>query len=206
MSSHPKIHLTLMRHGRSRADDEKVHEGRYDSPLTEVGQQQAQQRAENWLARGITFDVIIASSLQRAHSTAQIVAEALKTPLEIDPDWMEFNNGPLAGLSRDEANRLYPLPDFRNPYERFWGSGESELGFHTRIAGALERLMQRGAGRYLVVAHGGSLNAALRIMAGSPPPIHLAGMWYAFGDTATASLDYYPHAHQWVLHQLNCGI
>ena len=26
-----------MRHGRSRADDELVHEGRYDSPLTDVG-------------------------------------------------------------------------------------------------------------------------------------------------------------------------
>ena len=26
-----------MRHGRSRADDEMVHEGRYDSPLTDIG-------------------------------------------------------------------------------------------------------------------------------------------------------------------------
>lgn len=32
-----EIHLTLLRHGRSRADDEEVHEGRYDSPLTEAG-------------------------------------------------------------------------------------------------------------------------------------------------------------------------
>ena len=31
------IDITLMRHGRSRADDEMVHEGRYDSPLTDVG-------------------------------------------------------------------------------------------------------------------------------------------------------------------------
>jgi len=31
------LHLTLLRHGRSRGDDENVHEGRYDAPLTEVG-------------------------------------------------------------------------------------------------------------------------------------------------------------------------
>lgn len=31
------IELTLLRYGRSAADDKKVHEGRYDSPLTAVG-------------------------------------------------------------------------------------------------------------------------------------------------------------------------
>ena len=40
------IHITLMRHGRSRADDEMVHEGSYDSPLTDVGRAQVRSRAE----------------------------------------------------------------------------------------------------------------------------------------------------------------
>jgi len=40
----PKIFITFMRHGRSRADDENVHEGRYDSPLTEIGRAQIRQR------------------------------------------------------------------------------------------------------------------------------------------------------------------
>jgi 2,3-bisphosphoglycerate-dependent phosphoglycerate mutase len=31
---HDRISVTFLRHGRSRADDEKVHEGHYDSPLT----------------------------------------------------------------------------------------------------------------------------------------------------------------------------
>ena len=42
------LHLTLLRHGRSRADDENVHEGRYDSPLTAVGRAQAVALAEYW--------------------------------------------------------------------------------------------------------------------------------------------------------------
>jgi broad specificity phosphatase PhoE len=38
------LELTLLRHGRSRADDEQVHDGRYDSPLTALGIEQAGRR------------------------------------------------------------------------------------------------------------------------------------------------------------------
>jgi 2,3-bisphosphoglycerate-dependent phosphoglycerate mutase len=44
-----EIHITFMRHGRSRAEDEEVHEGRYDSPLTDIGRAQAQIRAQEFL-------------------------------------------------------------------------------------------------------------------------------------------------------------
>lgn len=40
--------INLVRHGRSRADDEMVHEGRYASPLTNVGKAQVHSRAEEW--------------------------------------------------------------------------------------------------------------------------------------------------------------
>jgi len=35
------IYLTLLRHWRSLADDDGVHEGHFDSPLTEMGRAQA---------------------------------------------------------------------------------------------------------------------------------------------------------------------
>ena len=38
------MQITLMRHGRSRADDEMVHEGRYDAPLTDIGRAQVRLR------------------------------------------------------------------------------------------------------------------------------------------------------------------
>jgi 2,3-bisphosphoglycerate-dependent phosphoglycerate mutase len=60
------IDITFMRHARSRADDEGVHEGRYDSPLTDVGRAQIQARADGWRAAGVTFDRIVASTLLRA--------------------------------------------------------------------------------------------------------------------------------------------
>ena len=59
MSSDVKI--TFMRHGRSRADDEEVQEGRYDSPLTEAGRDQARARAEELKLRGIDLDSAMCS-------------------------------------------------------------------------------------------------------------------------------------------------
>jgi 2,3-bisphosphoglycerate-dependent phosphoglycerate mutase len=57
-----EIHITFLRHGRSRADDEEVHEGRYDSPLTNVGRSQVQARVQEFLSRGFHFDKIFSST------------------------------------------------------------------------------------------------------------------------------------------------
>lgn len=205
VASQPLLSLTLMRHGRSRADDEGVHEGRYDSPLTDVGRQQVAERAQFWLGQGVTFDIIIASTLQRADTSARIVGEVLKVPVENDPGWMEFNTGPLAGLTYAEAQQRYPQPAYRSPYEPCWGAGESEIEFAGRVASAVERIVRRGSGRYLVVAHGGSLNVALRHIVGAPPPISGMGIWFHFGDTGFAHLTYRLDKHVWVLRELNPG-
>lgn len=199
------IHITLMRHGRSRADDEGVHEGRYDSPLTETGISQVQTRAEEFLRREFKFDKIIASTLIRAYETANIIGKALNTPVETDPDWMEFNNGPLAGLPFDVAEERFPTPQFRNPYEPFHGTGESDLEFHRRGSQAIENIVRRGAGTYLVVAHGGILNAALRTVLGAPPFTWKQGSVFAFGDTGYTRLRYQPAHNRWVFIELNGG-
>ncbi|WKZ39681.1 MAG: histidine phosphatase family protein [Anaerolineales bacterium] len=192
-----EIHITLLRHGRSRADDEQVHEGRYDSPLTETGRSQAQARAQDFLTRGFQFDAIVASTLIRAHETADIIGAALKVPVETDPDWMEFDNGPLAGLPYTVAEERYPTPQFRNPYEPFCGTGESDWDTHCRAAKAVEKIIRRGVGTYLVTAHGGILNAALRGIIGTPPFSWLHGTMFVFGDTGYIRLVYRPSRNQW---------
>ena len=200
-----EIYITLMRHGRSRADDEEVHEGRYDSPLTETGISQVQARARDFLSRKFTFEKIISSTLIRAHESARIIGQALNIPIETDPDWMEFNNGPLAGLSYKVAEERYPTPKFRNPYEPFCGTGESDWEFHRRASQAVENVIRRGAGNYLVVAHGGILNAALRNILGTPPFTWQQGSVFIFGDTGYIRLIYQPTNNRWKLLEFNGG-
>jgi len=191
------IFITFMRHGRSRADDEQVIEGRYDSPLTEVGREQVTRRARQWLETGVCYDRIITSTLARARESAEIVGRVLQVPVDLDPDWMEMDNGPLAGLSHEEAQERYPRPAFRNPYEGLAGSGESEWDLHSRAARAVQRLIRRGPGRYLVVAHGGILNAALRHVVGAPVPLNRQGIWFEFDDAGFYETVYTPTRHIW---------
>jgi 2,3-bisphosphoglycerate-dependent phosphoglycerate mutase len=199
------IEITLLRHGRSLADDENKYEGRYDSPLTDVGRSQAQNRAQEWVQQKRTFDVAIASTLCRAHETAEIVCNPLGLPVETDPDWMEMDHGPLAGMPRDEADRLYPRPAFRGPFEGSAGSGESEYDLYSRAARALQKIIRRGPGRYLVVAHGGILNAAIRVICGVPVPVNRTGIRFAFGNLAYAVTRYDPLIHLWVIKEFHPG-
>ena len=48
------------------------------------------------------------------------------------------------------------------------------------------------AGQYLVVAHGGILNAALRGIVGAQPNVDGRGIWFALGDTGYARAAYIP--------------
>ena len=100
--------ITLMRHGRSRADDEGVHEGRYDSPLTDTGRDQVRRRAAAWAATGATFGAIVCGPLVRASESARIVADALGISVRVDASWAEDDNGLLAGLPFAEADFRFP--------------------------------------------------------------------------------------------------
>lgn len=202
---HDRISVTFLRHGRSRADDEKVHEGHYDSPLTEVGREQARARAVDFSRRGMRFDGIVASTLARARETATIVGRVLDAAVEPDPDWQEMNSGLLAGMPFDVAEERYPTPAFRGPYEPFVVTGESDWEVYCRAARAVEKVIRRGPGSYLVVAHGGILNAALRTIFDAGPRINAQGIAFCFGDTGFARLEYVPARHFWGLLEFREG-
>jgi 2,3-bisphosphoglycerate-dependent phosphoglycerate mutase len=156
------LYLTLLRHGRSLADDEQVHEGRYDSPLTDVGRRQAWQLATYWQAHPPGFDAVLSSSLQRAEETARIVCGPMQLTPQVSDLWREFDNGPLAGMSREAAAERYPVPAFRHDFSSFTSDGgESQAQFRARALTALHRLWSIPASNLLVVSHGGMLNAVL---------------------------------------------
>jgi 2,3-bisphosphoglycerate-dependent phosphoglycerate mutase len=176
--------LTLLRHGRSRADDEGVHEGRYDSPLTAVGEAQAAKLAAYWLTNPPRFERVVCSSLVRARRTAEIIGEALGLTVTPDDAWREFDNGPLAGLTFGEAERRYPEPAFRHRFAPYTvDGGESYMETVRRINGALQTLVQSPLDRVLVVAHGGCINVALRDLLQTPVQTS-----FAFGDTSFSDL------------------
>lgn len=200
------VWVTFLRHGRSQADDEGVHEGRYDSPLTEVGRAQAKGRARAFRARGFAFDLIISSPMRRARSTAEIIGQALNVPIAFDEDWMERDNGPLAGMKREVAAETYPRPAFRNPYEPIYGTGESAWALYRRASRAVENVIRRGTGRYLIVAHGGILNAAMSAIMGCSPRSDTPDIVFIFGDLGYVRMVYEPEQHTWRLLEFSGGL
>ncbi len=192
------LHLTLLRHGRSRADDEHVHEGRYDSPLTEEGERQARALAAYWAEHPPGFERVFCSPLSRGRRTAEIVSAPLKLAPEAREGWMEWDNGPLAGLDFAKAERRFPVPAFRHAFDPYTPQGgESGAAMRARVLLALEEVWTCGAGNVLIVAHGGVLNMALRELLGGERG------WFAFGDTGFATVELERGSHTALLGGVN---
>ncbi len=192
--------LYLLRHGRSLADDENRFEGRYDSPLTRTGEQQARSVSSYFEQKAVRFDCIISSPLLRARRTAEIVNESQRTEIISEPLLIERDNGFLAGKSKEDGSNRFPLPDFQSPF-RFApeNSGENEVSLHSRAGYALSKIMEREASRILVVSHGGLLNALVRNMLGIGYPVHEGGCYFVFGDTGLMHIKYDETRHRWAV-------
>ena len=104
--------LFLVRHGQTEWNLIPRIQGRSDSPLTELGTQQA-KTAGRLLKRVISGrkPVLMASPLGRARRTAEIIAAALGLPNEhmvIEPRLREVSWGLWDGRSRDELEAMEP--------------------------------------------------------------------------------------------------
>ena len=190
-------HVTFLRHGESVGNAEDRFQGHADYSLTEKGRSQARSLADRWQESGVTFDKCIASPLLRARQTAEIVCAALGIPLELDPDWMEINNGLVSGLTPDEAMQVAPRPDFMTPYTRFGEIGESRWELYLRAGRAIQHILDRSPGHYLVAAHGGVLNMAMYAILGIPVQADSAGPRFMFHNTTFATFLYDPEHHNW---------
>ena len=198
-----RYNLIFLRHGESVGNAEGKHQGQSDFPLTKKGESQVRALAERWLQEKMIFDLIISSPLTRARGSAQILADALHIPLTYDPRWMERNNGVLAGLRQDEAIITYPRPSFVNPYLPIGQTGESQWELYLRAGSAVQDLLYRPPGAYLIVSHGAILNMALYAILGIPPQANFIGPRFRFANSAFATLSYNPAEHKWYVHGIN---
>ena len=106
--------LLLIRHGQSEADLLNVHEGRADFSLTDLGREQTTKLAQYLLNR-YQVEQIITSPLERAAQTAEIINSVYNCGIVIEEKLMELNNGLLAGMDREQAKQIYPLPTGGRP-------------------------------------------------------------------------------------------
>ncbi len=153
--------LFAVRHGETQWNLCGKQQGHLDSPLTELGVEQAQAIALDLSQRNI--DILYSSDLGRAIQTANIIAERLSVQMNTDDRLRERHLGLMQGLTKSEFANKFPKesskfnsgdPDYVLP------GGESASQRYTRCIECVEDLAAQHAGkRLLIVAHGGALNS-----------------------------------------------
>lgn len=201
--SSPHYHVILLRHAQSEGNAQGVLQGQSDYPLSEIGIQQAEALARRWQKERRQFNCILSSPLSRAQQTAEIIAAALDVPIKLDENWMERDNGQIAGLRPEELEERGLRPPFVHLYQPIGLDGESQWELFLRAGRAIQDVLHRPPGNYLVVSHGGILNLALYAILGIVPQANFQGPRFRFRNTAFVSLDYDPTRHVWSLESIN---
>lgn len=162
--------IVLWRHGRTSWNAEQRFQGQTDIPLDEVGMEQARMAAQ--FLQHLKPDRIIASDLQRAAVTAQMLGDLVDLEVITHSDLRETFAGAWEGLVRAELQR-----DHSEDFARWaWdsharaGGGETRVEVAERMVRAIERELAHvpEGGTLIVATHGGSARAAIASLLGLP--------------------------------------
>lgn len=191
-------HFSFIRHGESLGNLHHVFQGQKDYPLSDTGLQQAYDLAARLSQNGHNYQYIVSSPQSRALETAKIAAETLGLEVHADDFWKEINNGRLAGLTEEEMKqKQINRHDRYNPFLPVGETGESWWDLYLRSGQAILQLLKNPPGKYLVVAHGGILNAAMWSILGTAPQPGRLTPTFHFENTGSAHLSYNQGRQRW---------
>lgn len=196
--------LFLLRHGLSTANRDGIVQGQTDYPLAEEGIHQSRLLAQFWSARGLSFDKIISSPLQRARATAEILAQTLENELVFDDIWMEHQLGAAQGENYEKVRSWYADRSPPSPYDPVFENGESALDLFLRSAAAVQGVLLLPAGKYLIVSHGALLSSALQAILGLAPATGRGRpLRFLMDNTGFAECAYDREEARWTIVRIN---
>lgn len=147
--------LYLMRHGQTLFNQQGKMQGWCDSPLTELGKQQAKAAAEYF--NDIPLGSAYSSTSERTSDTLELITTL---PYQRIKGLKEWNFGAL------EAEHDYLIPPL--PYGDFFVAfgGEGEEAFRERVAATILDLMKKNTQEHvLMVSHGACCRQFIRTWA-----------------------------------------
>jgi alpha-ribazole phosphatase len=190
----------LVRHGSVIGAETRRFIGHLDVPLSALGEAQIAALAAR--LRGIRFDAIYCSDLQRTRRSAEILAAPHRLTPIANPALREFAMGDWDGLTAEEIRALdaVAFKAWISDVGRFqFPGGESLQDLQARVLPAFEAIVGRHrGGTVAMVAHGGSNRAILcRALELGPERLLALGQDYA----ALSVLE--RRAGHWTLRTLN---
>ena len=165
--------LYLLRHGETELNRTDRLQGRVDEPLNRRGAAQARECAARLAAAGLRFDKVIASPLDRAIRTAELVTGLPRDAILVDERITEIDYGPWETLpfERIDAEMMAFL---RDP-DHVPAPAEMESIPHLmdRTGDFLHAMAQDPAEKVLAVTHGVAIRAILGHLLGK----HHQAVW-----------------------------
>ena len=170
--------ILIVRHGQSVWNAQGRWQGQADPPLSDLGHRQARTAA----AALPSFDVLVSSTLQRAHQTAAGISETTGIqPVRLDPRLMERDAGEFSGLTRPEIEARFPGYLDAGRWPEGW---EYDDDLVRRVRSGLDDLAADHAGQTIVVvSHGGVIYALEATFGIAHQGIsNLGGRWFHLRD------------------------
>lgn len=195
--------IVLWRHGRTAWNAEQRFQGQTDIPLDDVGIEQARMAAQ--FLQHLQPHRIVASDLQRAAVTAQMLADLVDLDVVTHPDLRETFAGTWEGLVRADLQREYGEDFTRWAWDSHVrpGGGESRVEVAERmvrtILSELEHVPEGGT--LIVATHGGAARAAIAQLLGLP-----TDTWSCLGVLSNCAWSVLREdAAGWRLQEYNAG-
>ena len=138
--------LYFIRHGESVANAKELFAGRWDTPLTKLGRDQAKEAAQ--AVKSLEIDCIVSSPLIRARKTAEIIADEIgypKNKILFSDLFMERDYGDLQAKPFKAADKI----DFEKV-----PNIEPQFDVIKRAKEAASYLNRLQANNVLVIGHG----------------------------------------------------
>jgi len=199
------LRLFLLRHGETDWNRERRHQGRTDTPLSEIGRTQAEAAARELKEHPIK--AVYASPLRRARDTAAVIAASHGLEVETDEAFQELHFGRWEGLTREEIAARDPqlFQQWRATLHEFtYPGGDTVAAFRARVVATVRDWLPTAPARPLLIVHKGIIASIvtelrrLSLAERAAYPIDLAsihtlvesgGQWHAEQVNAIAHLD-----------------
>ena len=152
----PVTTLVLVRHGATELTASKRFSGGLASSnpgLIDEGRAQVREVAE-WLAPiGEAVDAVVTSPVRRTRESAEILAERLDLDLVEEPGFAEMEFGTWDGMTFAEVHDQRPgeIEAWLGSLDVAAGGGESFRELEKRVLDGLSRLLERYAGKTVIV-------------------------------------------------------
>ena len=153
--------LYLMRHGETEYNVRRVIQGHNDSPLTQEGIAATRGRAK--MLKGIMFDAIFCSDLERTRKSLEVLLEELDINVIVNycAELREIDFGQLSGKKVEDIKDIILL--HKKQTQRHYTDGESGDSFCKRVLSFVEMVLDvYEEGTILFVTHFGVIETILK--------------------------------------------